>query len=129
MLKKENDGWHIDGVLADDPPNYVVELYDDSASGKPCLFAISDNDRNRPGVSYQTFKNQLETTLGGTNYRYVTEQTDRILVEYQKDGCTYQTEITPRNWYSHIYPSYHRFGYQTITQNIYYLCQLKWKRA
>ncbi len=125
VLKKENDGWHIDGVLADDPPNYVVELYDDSASGKPCLFAISDNDRNRPGVSYQTFKNQLETTLGGTNYRYVTEQTDRILVEYQKDGCTYQTEITPRNWYSHIYPSYHRFGYQTITQNIYYLCQLK----
>ncbi|MDO4328660.1 MAG: DUF5979 domain-containing protein [Lachnospiraceae bacterium] len=124
VLKRENDGWHIDGVLADNPPNYVVELYDYSASGTPCLFAISDNDRTLPGVSYGAFKEQLETTLGGTNYRYVTEQTDQIVVEYQKDGHTCRTTITPRNKASHIYPST-RFGYEMITNNIYYLCQLK----
>lgn len=28
VLKREGSGWHIDGVLAEDPPVYVVELYD-----------------------------------------------------------------------------------------------------
>lgn len=28
VLKRENDGWHIDGILKKDPPVYVVELYD-----------------------------------------------------------------------------------------------------
>ena len=26
VLKRENDGWHIDGILKKDPPVYVVEV-------------------------------------------------------------------------------------------------------
>ena len=125
VLKKENDGWHIDGVLAETPPNYVVELYDHSVSGMPCLFAISDNNKTLPGVSYENFKKKLETELGGTNYEYTTEKYDLIVVKYQKDGYTYQITITPREENSHIDYTGEKFGYRTMTQDLYYLCQLK----
>ena len=67
VLKREGSGWHIDGVLAEDPPVYVVELYDAENNG---LFAISSNDTKLPGVTYREFKRKAEEILGGQNYQY-----------------------------------------------------------
>ena len=124
VLKIENDGWHIDGVLSDDPPVYVVELYDENDN---VLFAISNNNEERPGLSYrEDFKTRLEETLGGTGYTYVTEENDNIVVIYTKDGAQYQSTITPRQDSSsyHIYPNGDQFGYREVTADIYYLCRL-----
>lgn len=135
VLKRENDGWHIDGVLREDPPVYVVELYDRSASDPtdpdspvPCVFAISQT--GSPGVSYGDFKDKLEEYLGGSNYQYTTEINDRVTVRYTKGGVTYETTVTPFTGDSHqryynIYPSRKRFGYRAVTPNIYYLCRLE----
>jgi hypothetical protein len=60
VLKQENDGWHIDGVLAEDPPVYVVELYDLDKSNT-VVFALSSNDTSLPGVALGDFKTKLET--------------------------------------------------------------------
>lgn len=129
VLKRENDGWHIDGVLREDPPVYVVELYDRSFSNPPpCVFAMSQ--AGSPGVSYGDFKENLEEYLGGSNYQYTTEINDRVTVRYTKGGATYETTVTPftgdnyRRYYN-IYPSRDRFGYRTVTQDIYYLCRLE----
>lgn len=121
VLKNENSGWHIDGILTEDPPVYVVELYDGSAAGTPCLFAISDGT---PGVAYASFEEKLKTELGITEFEYVTQQKDLLVIEYQKDGRTYHTTISPRNTDSHIYPQQDGFGYEEKTSDIYYLCQL-----
>ena len=87
VLKRENDGWHIDGVLREDPPVYVVELYDRSFSNPPpCVFAISQ--AGSPGVSYGDFKDKLEEYLGGSNYQYTTENKDRLTFRYTKGGAT-----------------------------------------
>lgn len=122
VLKRENDGWHIDGILTEDPPVYVVELYDRSTAGNPCLFAISNG---APGVAYADFEEKLKTELGITEFEYATEQDDLLVIEYQKDGRTYRTTISPRNENSHIYPQQNGFGYKEMTKNIYYLCQLE----
>ena len=59
VLQTENSGWHIDGILAEDPPIYVVELYDMDQNGQ-CVFTISDNNESRPGVSYRDlYKRQV----------------------------------------------------------------------
>lgn len=129
VLKRENDGWHIDGVLRDDPPVYVVELYDRSfPNPPPCAFAISQ--AGSPGVSYGDFKVKLEEYLGGSDYQYITEVNDRVVVRYKKDGITYETTVTPftgdsNQRYYHINPSNDGFGYRTVTPNIYYLCRLE----
>ena len=47
VLKRENDGWHIDGILKKDPPVYVVELYDQNDQA---LFAISSNEQKLPNT-------------------------------------------------------------------------------
>ena len=60
VLKREGSGWHIDGVLAEDPPVYVVELYDAENNG---LFAISSNDTKLPGVTYREFKRKAEEII------------------------------------------------------------------
>lgn len=129
VLKQESSGWHIDGVLAEDPPVYVVELYDAENNG---LFAISSNDTKLPGVTYQEFKRKAEEILGGQNYQYK-EANDHITVTYQKDGATYQTEIVPKSdgadvSYAknyHVYPAQGKFAYRTVTADTYYLCRLK----
>lgn len=129
VLKRENDGWHIDGVLREDPPVYVVELYDRSFSNPPpCVFAISQ--AGSPGVSYGDFKDKLEEYLGGSNYQYTTEINDRVTVRYTKGGATYETTVTPFTGdsyqrYYNIYPSRNRFGYRAVTADIYYLCRLE----
>lgn len=132
VLKIETDGWHIDGVLTEDPPVYVVELYDHTASQRPCLFAISDNDTTLPGVTYEDFKTNLQRVLGGSGYTYVEESTDRIVVQYQKNGRYYKTTIVPRvestDKYSnnyHVYPGTEKFAYGEVTKDIYYICRLK----
>ena len=93
VLKRENDGWHIDGILKKDPPVYVVELYDQNDQA---LFAISSNDQKLPGVTYADFKTKVEEALGGTNYQYLTEEKDRIVLTYDKDGRTLRVTITPK---------------------------------
>lgn len=93
VLKRENDGWHIDGILKKDPPVYVVELYDQNDQA---LFAISSNEQKLPGVTYADFKTKVEEALGGTNYQYLTEEKDRIVLNYDKDGRTWRVTITPK---------------------------------
>ena len=129
VLKREGSGWHIDGVLAEDPPVYVVELYDVENNG---LFAISSNDTKLPGVTYRKFKRKAEEILGGQNYQYE-EGNDHIIMTYQKDGVTYQTEIVPKSDGAdashvknyHVYPAQGKFAYRTVTADTYYLCRLK----
>lgn len=129
VLKREGSGWHIDGVLAEDPPVYVVELYDAENNG---LFAISSNDTKLPGVTYREFKRKAEEILGGQNYQYE-EGNDHIIMTYQKDGVTYQTEIVPKSDGAdasyvknyHVYPAQGKFAYRTVTADTYYLCRLK----
>ena len=129
VLKREGSGWHIDGVLAEDPPVYVVELYDADNNG---LFAISSNDTKLPGVTYREFKRKAEEILGGQNYQYE-EGNDHIIMTYQKDGVTYQTEIVPKSDGAdasyvknyHVYPAQGKFAYRTVTADTYYLCRLK----
>ena len=129
VLKREGSGWHIDGVLAEDPPVYVVELYDAENNG---LFAISSNDTKLPGVTYREFKRKAEEILGGQNYQYE-EENDHIIMTYQKDGVTYQTEIVPKSDGAdasyvknyHVYPAQGKFAYRTVTADTYYLCRLK----
>ena len=60
VLKRENDGWHIDGILKKDPPVYVVELYDQNDQA---LFAISSNEQKLPGVTYADFKAKVEEAI------------------------------------------------------------------
>lgn len=61
VLKRENDGWHIDGVLREDPPVYVVELYDRSFSNPPpCVFAISQ--AGSQGFPTATLRTSLRST-------------------------------------------------------------------
>ena len=93
VLKRENDGWHIDGILKKDPPVYVVELYDQNDQA---LFAISSNEQKLPGVTYADFKTKVEEALGGTNYQYLTEEKDRIVLNYDKDGRIWRVTITPK---------------------------------
>lgn len=59
VLKREGSGWHIDGVLAEDPPVYVVELYDAENNG---LFAISS--------MIQNFRELLTGNLKGKQRRF-----------------------------------------------------------
>ncbi len=128
VLKRESDDWHIDGVLRDDPPVYVVELYDRSLPNTPVAFAISQH--GSPGVSYNGFKAKLEEYLGGSDYQYITEIPDIVTVRYTKDGLTYETTVTPFSGdsyqgYYHINPYEGGFGYRTVTPDIYYLCRLE----
>ena len=110
VLKRENDGWHIDGILKKDPPVYVVELYAD-------------------------FKTKVEEALGGTNYQYLTEEKDRIVLNYDKDGRIWRVTITPKidgadKDYAGIYhvdPANNKFSYRTVSRNTYYLSRMKIK--
>lgn len=54
------------------------------------------NDTKLPGVTYREFKRKAEEILGGQNYQYE-EGNDHIIMTYQKDGVTYQTEIVPKS--------------------------------
>ena len=130
VLKRENDGWHIDGILKKDPPVYVVELYDQNDQA---LFAISSNDQKLPGVTYADFKTKVEEALGGTNYQYVTEERDRIVLTYEKDGRTWQATITPKTdgadkdyaGIYHVDPANNKFSYRTVSKDTYYLSRMK----
>ena len=130
VLKRENDGWHIDGILKKDPPVYVVELYDQNDKA---LFAISSNEQKLPGVTYADFKAKVEEALGGTNYQYVTEEKDRIVLTYEKDGRTWQTTITPKTdgadkdyaGIYHVDPANNKFSYRTVSKDTYYLSRMK----
>lgn len=128
VLKKENDGWHIDGLMAKETPVYVVELYDyTSGANGGALFAIS---AGRDKVTYESFKRSLEGTLGGTDYSYTTQKTDRVELTYKKDGKSYQAVLSPKSDESgsssyHMYPDSNGFAYSTITKDIYYLSRMK----
>lgn len=131
VLKKENyNVWHIDGILAQEPPVYVVELYDYTSGSAVPRFNIAGN-QTATGVSYPDFKREAERVLGGSNYQYTVEKTDEMQISYQKDGKSYQAVITPKNDEGnssrnyHVYPSEGRFGYREITPGIYYLCRMK----
>lgn len=132
VLKRENDGWHIDGILKKDPPVYVVELYDQNDQA---LFAISSNEQKLPGVTYADFKTKVEEALGGTNYQYLTEGKDRIVLNYDKDGRIWRVTITPKidgadKDYAGIYhvdPTNNKFSYRTVSRNTYYLSRMKIK--
>ena len=132
VLKRENDGWHIDGILKKDPPVYVVELYDQN---NQALFAISSNEQKLPGVTYADFKAKVEEALGGTNYQYLTEEKDRIVLNYDKDGRIWRVTITPKidgadKDYAGIYhvdPTNNKFSYRTVSRNTYYLSRMKIK--
>ena len=132
VLKRENDGWHIDGILKKDPPVYVVELYDQN---NQALFAISSNEQKLPGVTYVDFKTKVEEALGGTNYQYLTEEKDRIVLNYDKDGRIWRVTITPKidgadKDYAGIYhvdPTNNKFSYRTVSRNTYYLSRMKIK--
>ena len=132
VLKRENDGWHIDGILKKDPPVYVVELYDQNDQA---LFAISSNEQKLPGVTYTDFKTKVEEALGGTNYQYLTEEKDRIVLNYDKDGRIWRVTITPKidgadKDYAGIYhvdPTNNKFSYRTVSRNTYYLSRMKMK--
>lgn len=132
VLKRENDGWHIDGILKKDPPVYVVELY---AQNDQALFAISSNEQKLPGVTYTDFKAKVEEALGGTNYQYLTEEKDRIVLNYDKDGRIWRVTITPKidgadKDYAGIYhvdPTNNKFSYRTVSRNTYYLSRMKIK--
>ena len=132
VLKRENDGWHIDGILKKDPPVYVVELYDQNDQA---LFAISSNEQKLPGVTYTDFKTKVEEALGGTNYQYLTEEKDRIVLNYDKDGRIWRVTITPKidgadKDYAGIYhvdPTNNKFSYRTVSRNTYYLSRMKIK--
>ena len=130
VLKRENDGWHIDGILKKDPPVYVVELYDQN---NQALFAISSNDKKLPGVTYADFKTKVEEALGGTNYQYLIEEKDRIVLTYDKDGRTLRVTITPKTdgtdkdyaGIYHVDPTNNKFSYRTVSRNTYYLSRMK----
>ena len=130
VLKRENDGWHIDGILKKDPPVYVVELYNPNDQA---LFAISSNDQRLPGVTYADFKAKVEEALGGTNYQYLIEEKDRIVLTYDKDGRTLRVTITPKTdgtdkdyvGIYHVDPANNKFSYRTVSRNTYYLSRMK----
>lgn len=130
VLKRENDGWHIDGILKKDPPVYVVELYDPNDQA---LFAISSNDQKLPGVTYADFKAKVEEALGGTNYQYLTEEKDRIVLTYEVEGRTWKVTITPKTdgkdaayaGVYHVDPVNGKFSYRTVSKNTYYLSRMK----
>ena len=132
VLKRENDGWHIDGILKKDPPVYVVELYDQNDQA---LFAISSNDQKLPGVTYAEFKTKVEEALGGTNYQYLTEEKDRIVLTYEAGGRTWKVTITPKTdgkdvayrGIYHVDPANNKFSYRTVSKNTYYLSRMKIK--
>ena len=132
VLKRENDGWHIDGILKKDPPVYVVELYDQNDQA---LFAISSNEQKLPGVTYADFKTKVEEALGGTNYQYLTEEKDRIVLNYDKDGRIWRVTITPKTdgadkdyaGIYHVDPTNNKFSYRTVSRNTYYLSRMKIK--
>lgn len=130
VLKRENDGWHIDGILKKDPPVYVVELYDQNDQA---LFAISSNEQKLPGVTYADFKAKVEEALGGTDYQYLTEEKDQIVLTYEAEGRTWKVTITPKadgkdKVYAGIYhvdPANNKFAYRTVSKNTYYLSRMK----
>lgn len=131
VLKIESDGWHIDGILKEEPPVYVVELYEES--NNQALFAISESEK---GVPYTRFKKYVEQTLSADSgsYKWVTEGADNLVVKYQKAGVWYQSTITPRNnvvgdSYTgyHVYPEENSFVYRTVTENIYFISRMKIK--
>lgn len=131
VLKKENVGWHIDGILAEDPPIYVVELYDID-QGERCVFTLSSNNEQRPGVSYSDFEDRLEEYLGGTDYTYIAKETDFIQVEYTKNGVRCVTTVTPfeGDGYGsqyHVYPGtwQNKFDYRQVTANVYYISRMQ----
>lgn len=132
VLKRENDGWHIDGILKKDPPVYVVELYDQNDQA---LFAISSNEQKLPGVTYTDFKTKVEEALGGTNYQYLTEEKDRIVLNYDKDGRIWRVTITLKTdgadkdyaGIYHVDPTNNKFSYRTVSRNTYYLSRMKIK--
>lgn len=126
VLKLENDEgiWHIDGILKEDPPVYVVEVYDNDQ----IRFTISSNDTAIPGVTYEDFINALEEKLGGQDYSYTGTTTDYVVVTYTKGGQSYQTIVRPRTGSTsyHVYPNGTKgyFGYEEKTPDVYFLCRL-----
>lgn len=126
VLKLENDEgiWHIDGILKEDPPVYVVEVYDNDQ----IRFTISSNDTTVPGVTYEDFINALEEKLGGQDYSYVGTRMDYIVVTYAKDGQSYRTIVRPRAGSTsyHVYPNGTKgyFGYEEKNYGVYFLCRL-----
>lgn len=128
VLKKENDGWHIDGLMTKETPVYVVELYDyTGGTNVGALFAIS---AGRDKVTYESFKKSLEGTLGGTDYSYTEQKTDRVELTYKKGGKSYRAVLSPKSDESssssyHMYPDRNGFAYNTITKDIYYLSRIK----
>ena len=141
VLKRESDGWHIDGVLKKDPPIYVVELYDVTKEPIEVPFVISANgienleESKQPGVSYSTFKTRVEAYLQGDTYSYE-EAFDNVIVTYSKNGKKYKSTITPykddHESAYHIDPKnklsrIKDFQYWAVTEKIYYLCRLQIK--
>lgn len=139
VLKRESDGWHIDGVLKKDPPIYVVELYDVTKEPIEVPFVISANgienleESKQPGVSYSTFKTRVEAYLQGDTYSYE-EAFDNVIVTYSKNGKKYKSTITPykddHESVYHIDPKnklsrIKDFQYWAVTEKIYYLCRLQ----
>lgn len=131
VLKQENDGWHIDGLLVNDSPVYVVELYDYSGgTNKGTLFAISAYGSDRTGVTYESFRQNLKTALGGTEYTDTDQKTDRLEFTYQKDGKSFRALVSPKHDEAesqayHMYPDTNRFAYRAITKDIYYISRMK----
>ena len=130
VLKLENSGWHIDGILATDPPVYVVELYEENTSGANTAFVLASNDETLPGVTYSDFKTRLEEYLNGDagSYSYQASY-DRIVVTYTKNGATYETTVTPYTadgygGFYHVRPNEGRFEYRTVTNNVYYISRM-----
>ena len=77
----------------------------------------------------------MEEALGGTNYQYLTEEKDRIVLNYDKDGRIWRVTITPKidgadKDYAGIYhvdPTNNKFSYRTVSRNTYYLSRMKIK--
>ena len=109
-----------------------MELYDQN---NQALFAISSNEQKLPGVTYADFKTKVEEALGGTNYQYLTEEKDRIVLNYDKDGRIWRVTITPKTdgadkdyaGIYHVNPANNKFSYRTVSRNTYYLSRMKIK--
>lgn len=129
VLKIESYDWHIDGVLTNDPPVHVVELYDADNNNKP-RFAISG--ANGQEVTLEQFETQVAKTLdvdkGNCTFDVAN---DKITVTYaDKDSNIVEVVITPftGDQYNSKYGinvSGDAFDYREVTKDVFYLCRLQ----
>ena len=119
VLKKENVGWHIDGILDQDPPVYVVELYDNDVFFKSMS---KHTDSAAKAIRYNEVQDEIEAHVGvtdGTWSKTAGSKVDNVYTYTAADGRTIR--VTASFFEDSSVKANGMINYKEITSGVYYV--------